>query len=200
MRKRSALFPALLGLLICSCQQSNPVGSTGSTELVPLKVGNAWVYSKTYYDSLGLVRAAATESVSVSKDTVLNGQSYFFISRQVLDSAGTPYPYKQIYFAKNTPTGYWERDPVLKLDTKIYDYPYYYGDSTVVRANETITVSSGTYNCIVYSYAAGAVRVDSTYQIVYGNSYVCPNVGIVQKEYLHYQNGLGFRSILIRAY
>ena len=198
--KKHILFFALLFsiIVISSCETGNPVGNGGVDEIIPLRVGNTWVNSLTHYDSNGVVAAASVESAWVSQDTIVDGQEYFLISSAFEDSTGAPYPERSYYLARNTPLGYNERDLTLHVESRVYGYPIQIKDPMVVKGNEAVTVPAGTFNCIVYKFVAGLYRTDSVYQILYGQAYVCPNVGIIKKEFLYPKNDLNFRSIATR--
>ena len=183
---------------IPSCDKSNPVNNGNATVLVPLKAGNSWVNVSWRYDSTGAVTSTSIDSLWVSRDTVIDGEDYFVISDGIENSNGTIYPDITNYIARNTISGYEETFNDLKLAN--YDYPFSVRDSSVISQNESVTVPAGTYNCIVYKYAAGFFLVGTKYQPFYGNTYICPNIGIIKQESTipgsKYPN---YRSVLTRV-
>ena len=180
---KKILFLLSLSFLITTlpcCDKSNPVSSGSSSVLVPLKTGNSWVNWRWDYDSTGIVTTITIDSLWVAGDTVVDGQNYFILSDQNMNSNGTLYPHITTYLARNTMSGYEEKYD--NLDLYNYNYPYKVGDSTVVISNEIVTVPAGTYNCIVYKFIAGSLLVGTKYQAFYGKAYICPNVGIIKRE------------------
>jgi hypothetical protein len=197
MNKHTLLLsPLLFIIFISSCEKSNPVSNGSTNEIIPLKVGNAWTSTFSDYDSNGVITTAYIDSVWVAKDTIVDDQNYFLMFRQSENAVGPPYPQTSSYLARNTPSGYNEREVRFNLEGMAYNYPYHINDSTIVATNEAITVPAGTYNCIVYKFPAAEVLVDTVYQVAYGKSYICPNIGIVKQEFWYPQNRLIYRSVL----
>jgi hypothetical protein len=57
-------------LLICSCSESTEPDNS-IPELIPLKIGNTWNYSRTVYDSSGFVHYTDNIISSVQRDTII---------------------------------------------------------------------------------------------------------------------------------
>jgi len=188
-------------ILISSCDKSNPVNTGNTNEIIPLKVGNAWVNTNSYYGSNGLVYTKSIDSIWVSNDTIIEGQSYFVLCSQIKDSNGTPYPQINTYLARNTSSGYSERYMDVNIETANYHYPNAFRDSTIVSWSQTVTVPAGTFNCIVYKFAAGIFILNNVSSIVYGYVYICPNIGIIKKEFVNTHEGQsGYRFVLSRVF
>ena len=145
---------------IPSCDKNNPVNNGSSSVLVPLKTGNSWVKVSWHYDSTGAVTSTGIDSLWVSGDTVIDGQTYSVIVDGFEDSNGTLYLNPFNHIARNTASGYEEKYDGLDLWN--FDYPFSIRDSTVISPNETVTVPAGTYNCIVYKYIAGFLLVGTS--------------------------------------
>lgn len=82
MKKTVLLLALPLTMIIsCSKEKLDPVSSSGSSasaSFIPLKVGNYWVYETYEIDTLGNEKLTTQyDSVTVIKDTLINGQTYF---------------------------------------------------------------------------------------------------------------------------
>ena len=175
----SFIISLLFGSL--NCNKSNPVGNNDpSSEIIPLKVGNTWVWQITNYDTSGTISSTTSDSLWVSQDTVLNGQKYFLLWEQQKNSDGTINQSASNYFARNIQSGYSRRDG--NQETVLYNYPYQNGDTTVIASNVSVTVPTGTYNCLEYHIPVGSYFANGHLQTLMANFYICPNIGIVKKQ------------------
>jgi hypothetical protein len=189
---------SLVVSLFLGCDKSNPVGNGGTNELIPLKLGNSWINVVSDYDSNRVITRIRVDSVWVSKDSTLNGEKYFVISKKSGDSGGTLYLQSSICLARNTPFGYEQIYSEYSKTT--YRYPIIDSDSMVISTNEIVTVPAGTFNCIVYKFIAGLINTDTEPQILYGKIYICPNVGIIKEELTIPRNNYGgYSSVLSRT-
>ncbi|HEY6907393.1 MAG TPA: hypothetical protein VI230_07975 [Ignavibacteriaceae bacterium] len=129
-----------------------------TTEIVPLKVGNSWLYQTTVYDTMGNIVSSTFDSFSVVSDTLINGQYYFTLSTGVI--------------RWNDVSGFWmlaAPDSLL-----LYKYPAEVGDTygtlKVICKDSLIVILKGTFKCYGYS---GTVAID----------YVSPGIGLIKEEW-----------------
>lgn len=158
-----------------------------SDGLIPLRVGNEWIYQYYLYDTSGAVIATFLDTVKVKKDTVLGNERWYNAPR--LKPADVDF----LDFYTNRINGLWVRRRVIRPD---WDTAFYYltfkypvdqgqfwgsqlGDSTrAISINEIVTTPSGVDTCIKYEdhfqlYAADGI-------IFY--YYLRPNKGWVMFE------------------
>jgi len=70
---------------VMSCEKNDPVAEQ-SAGFLPLQIGNYWIYQHVDIDSLhNETFRDYTDSVSISRDTLINGNQYFILE-------GTNYP------------------------------------------------------------------------------------------------------------
>lgn len=88
-------FSIYLGLVVvvtlfASCEKENsnpPIDPVVEANYFPLEIGNYWIYDHYDIDSLGNeTKRNRTDSVILSRDTIINGNQYFVLE-------GTNYPY-----------------------------------------------------------------------------------------------------------
>jgi hypothetical protein len=169
----------LSALLICSCSESTEPDNT-INQLIPLKIGNTWNYSRTVYDSTGTVEYTENINSSVEKDTSIEGIKWYGYSDV---PAG-------IYFT-NKSNGYWA---FVKANTGnflndtsllVYKYPTKVGDiygdpetpREVISLDEKITVPAGEFKVIhlITTYIGS-----TNYLIDSFETFIAPGVGIIK--------------------
>lgn len=156
----------------------NPYTFSFVTELVvimPLAVGNMWVYSVSYQDTLHFYHYEDT--ILITRDTVIGGESWY------VDQRGYHYANRSdgLYLLNNG-------QPVLalKFPANINDSfpspfvipgpPYEPIRNLVVQStSQSVTVPKGTYTCIVYR-----TPDDPAFPAGYADYRYCPNVGLIQ--------------------
>jgi hypothetical protein len=140
----------LTSLLIYSCSESTEPDNT-INQLIPLKIGNTWNYSRTVYDSSGFVLYNWNINSSIQRDTIINYTNWYGFT----DAPGS------VYFT-NKSDGYWALQTIVPNyfpnDTSyiLYKYPTEVGDiygspespKEVVAVDETLTVQAGNFKVI----------------------------------------------------
>ncbi len=133
-----------------SCKDDKITNAGSNNYIVPLNIGNQWVY-RNYYYPLGdtsLVSETGTE-YSITKDTVINNERWFLIS-----SAGFPQGNRAdgYYLLKKDNAG--NEKPILYIPypaQKGEEVVTGYGILKVVSVDTTITVDGNIYRCYCYS-------------------------------------------------
>jgi len=152
----------IFSLLIINCNKesstSPPVEQTAK-EIIPLKVGNYWSYSRTLYDSVGNIQDTSSYITTITGTTSINGIQYY------------NYDNKSTYFVNKTAGYYISENSVDRL---IFKYPASVGDSTnygkYTSTNSSIQVPAGNFTgCYRYETVPISDKVN----------YFKPGVGLV---------------------
>lgn len=77
MRMKTFLaYGVLCGLLTATCSK-DPSGPNETVPLIPLSVGNQWVYQISAYDTSGHLDSTWVDTVEVVQDTVITGERWY---------------------------------------------------------------------------------------------------------------------------
>ncbi|MEE9442499.1 MAG: hypothetical protein V3V99_07510 [candidate division Zixibacteria bacterium] len=148
-------------------------------DLMPLEVGNSWVYELAAMDTLtGELTVNKIDTFRVERDTVIDGETFYFISGMGL--RGT--------LATNRDDGFWIMGPMGQpimlakfpgVDGE--DFSMTVGPSVITnrldKAGLEIEVPAGKFYCYKYSQVMGPMR-RTTY------NYFAPGLGLVKMETL----------------
>ena len=153
--------------------------TTEPVEIMPLAVGNQWVYHSVRSDTLGHVISDTYGTISITGTEVIAEDTWF------LCNDGYKY--------SNRPDGLWKfcqnnvlyrqfpTRPGTSYETGAFmDYSCAWSWVQVTRTDTVVTVPAGTFHCIAYH--AGDYYTRSDY-------YYAPNVGLIRSD--AYQ--LGYR-------
>ncbi|MFH1700704.1 MAG: hypothetical protein ABIE07_08975 [Candidatus Zixiibacteriota bacterium] len=148
-------------------------------DLMPLKIGNSWVYELSTMDTLtGELSVSKIDTFRVERDTVLDGETFYFISG--MGPRGT--------LATNREDGFWIMGP-MGQPIMLAKFPGLDGDDfsmtlgpTVIsnrldKAGLEIEVPAGKFYSYKYSQVMGPMR-RTTY------NYFAPGLGLVKMETL----------------
>ena len=130
-----------------------------SSEIIPLALGNRWIYTITAFDSLGIALGSSIDTSVVSRDTTIDNETWY-----ILYNRGAP-----VNLGINRTDGYWSRTVTLSpgstniaalgepyLSSK---FPATVGQvfanetgytSLVLDADTMVTVAAGTFECYKY--------------------------------------------------
>ncbi len=176
------LIIILSTILIISCSDNSTNEVNSSKEILPLKVGNFWTYSRQKFSSYkrDSVTFVDTVNYSVSSSINLNGENWFFMKfNSMVDE----------YIYTNRKDGLWclyAKDtnnidlPSAKLFLK---FPTKNNDTTTIdsgtyktiNVDEYLSTQAGIFDCIKYSKIEFE-RVKNC------GLYYSPNVGKVMTE------------------
>jgi len=190
------LLVVVLSWAASGCQGIlGPKSDGNSNQLLPLHVGNQWVYSVTVFDSSGNQTSSYLDTAVVKIDTTIAGLTWYLVP--TLPGIDTEPGLYLTYYA-NENDGLWERlsshDTVFQVF--FFKYPANEGeswethprDSSCVRAADCqLSVPYGSLHCIKYQMGIEFSRYDSVF------AYFKPGLGLVMfEEYLN--NGNQFYS------
>jgi hypothetical protein len=145
------LLPFLFTLFLLACKKNNS-GTGNNNGYDPnkpsFKAGTAWTYHYTSYQPNGTVSSEDDISLTIAKDTMINGAKYFVTSSN--------------YYFTNKADGYYEYDRNTKEEHFIYKL-----NSTAVYQGSYLSIPPST--CIL-AFNAQVTNSDTTHT-AYGTSY-----------------------------
>jgi hypothetical protein len=146
-------------LILTNCENNSSNTTNDTLQIVPLKIGNFWIYNGTTFDTNGNVNESKIYITKVESDSMWNGEKIFSLSDSV-------YNYKSSYYAFNRKDGYYyllrfmdslEREDTLE-PLLIVKYPGKEGDSfksgmtpyKIKNTDINYTTLIGTFKCYKY--------------------------------------------------
>ncbi|MGA2296468.1 MAG: hypothetical protein ABSG15_02855 [FCB group bacterium] len=191
MLKKTILSLIILVIIVfAGCNKTDsPVSPTQSDVLIPLKVGNTWIYQGGSKDSV------STDTLKVIRDTIINGVTWYFFNSDSSD------------VVTNLNDGFYDMfiGSYSYMGSGLsFKYPAKVGDTcsssnnnstqngirTVLSVNESITVKAGTFKC--YKFQSYGVVTDTTYNFsIYTKDtvWICPNIGMIKtKSWVSFDN------------
>ena len=89
---RNVLYISVAILAFASCKkedevQPKPTVPQASKSYMPLEVGNYWVYETNNVDEFGVKTYMGQDSISISKDTTINGNKFYIMEGTFLGSS-----------------------------------------------------------------------------------------------------------------
>ncbi|MDA3911988.1 MAG: hypothetical protein PF448_11600 [Bacteroidales bacterium] len=196
--------------IIYSCQKDENVNEeiNDSLEYFPLSVGNYWIYQGVMIDT-NLVEESllSTDSVFISKDTIINNLKYFKIeyngdfSSSIIspgyyrDSIGYLVNHEgKIFFSQTNFTDILLENVVLNdLDT-IFTIT-----CKMERENEIITVPSGSFEVLNFKKTVNLnPKYGNSWSPRYFNKHFSKNTGIITNEYSYSRSYSTIRKQLVR--
>lgn len=183
MKAFYSLFIMFVMLISFHCgKNSSPVSPLPSSPgIIPLRVGNSWIFTQTNFDTSGNEISKGDLSYSITRDTLMSDGRLYFVFRE--DSLFFDSYYQQYLFTNgwliNDREGLWK---AFQNSTLVYAYPTDTSSSSwfnraglvgrTPTTNETILVPAGFFTCIKYEFA-------STMSMRLFDVYVQPNFGEV---------------------
>jgi hypothetical protein len=186
-----SLIAVLTALVLSSCNSTTEPGGNNLTDVImPLKVGNLWVYDYIEFDSTGATIATGTDSLGVVGQVTIGGSTWYLFSNFSSDTTSVQNRKDGIYsvfegkewhvYLYPTKPGdrlYTRNDTVDDGDRVILEY------TDVETINSSVTVPAGTFSCVKYvnrqeehTLSTGYVWTPPSRTV----DYVAPNKGLVQ--------------------
>jgi hypothetical protein len=164
-------------------KDDNPVnqGGTNPTVLMPLKIGNQWIYRAVSLDSLGNVQNSDTSTFKIVRDTSIQNEKWYFIGRDSTARELLTNRSDGLWYMRLTSSGTVAQSVVLfaKHPANVND-TWLGPDSTTAKLlakNVSVTVPQGTYSCFQYTYA------NKNTQDLQQTKYFPVGVGFVRDEF-----------------
>jgi len=170
----------VLSASIISCSEDdNPVTPHDIPDVImPLELGNSWVYQLTTFKPDGSIRRTDTVTFSVFSDTLIENERWFVWGQKVTTQV----------FCTNRTDGLWywhENDTVPGLSAM---YPAEAGDRFtdaycdtihVVSTDHLVTVPGGTFSCFLYEKPPAHHQQAQRWRY---RGYFSPNIGQIRVE------------------
>lgn len=170
----------LLSMVLGCKKDEGPTGppATPSSVIMPLKVGNQWTFSATFYDSNGVaLNGSGLTTISIIRDTTITGEKWYLLGVFGIASGS---------LLANRSDGLWEIDPGSSSPYLIFKFPASAGDTystsslggkiVVGSISSSITVPQGAYSCYEYKlYLQPSNQLNSVV-------YFAPNAGIIKQD------------------
>lgn len=165
-------------VLSAGCSDA-PSGPSAAGQIIPLEVGNYWIYSYRKFDSAGGISYSMEWTEAVDSDTVIDGERLYSIRDIVSMFIG----FKQYYV--NRSDGVYCYSPGSEPLSLYIKYPVQqnelivrrYDTLRVINAMQKTETPAGWFYCVVYQ----SVHTLSTGP-VYETTYYCPGIGKVKVE------------------
>ncbi|MEW5796869.1 MAG: hypothetical protein AB1772_10990 [Candidatus Zixiibacteriota bacterium] len=174
---RHAIILVFTLILLAGCDSSDKsTNPTPPKQILPLTVGNFYVYENAVLDSAGSVIGADTVIWTVAKDTIIQNERWYIMTVNGVRDPEVSLP------TTNRGDGLWVDGPsgflLFKYPAAVNDTVFFGSDtSTVESIHDTITVPAGTFECINYKWV-GSRDEDRAYQY----HYFSPGVGHVKTD------------------
>lgn len=152
-------------LLFSGCDKNDNINEKG--EIIPLKVGNYWIYSNQYFRSSDIesIDSAVSITYKIHKNVKLQNKYYFIFGFASTSDIGV-----------NDKEGFWakggdifedislnERIPdslelLFKYPTQVGDkwfghFNIFFSDTLITKnLNVSVQVPAGTFNCVHYQF------------------------------------------------
>ncbi len=180
---------------IISCKNSTDTGTQSQGVIMPLAIGNTWIYLDNGYDSNGHLIVPSRLDTLLINDTITYGKDVLYIPQN-----------RKIYYYNKT-DGLSIRYNFAPEETLFAKYPAKAGDIfrhdsyiltkesspdplglaaadyIVSSTTESVTVPAGTFIC--YKYNADYYDTTKHQLLDRYNTYYAPNVGMIKSEDFH---------------
>jgi hypothetical protein len=153
--------------LLFACGKDNSTNPGPTTQIMPLKIGNSWTFSRATFDANGHTVIIDTLTETIVRDTIINNERWYIALLSSGDSSRTD-------LMTNRADGLWGR----RYDEAFIaiNYPMAVGDTlgddglfmTLESDTTSITVPAGDFSC--YNYHLFGSNID-----IY--NYYSPGIG-----------------------
>jgi hypothetical protein len=154
----------------CKKEKTNPVDDdAGPSVILPLAVGNFWIYERKFLDTAQTVTGIQTDTMTIKDSLFIDGESWY--------GTGTG---SILYTDK--PDGVYIRDTLTPLipPQLMYKYPGYAGNTWVNEIyNDTTTIISNIYSIYILGNAYTFYRYRASDSLGYRETQAVPGLGII---------------------
>ena len=193
----------LILLIICGFNifnyrdENNLSSNNNANVLMPLKIGNYWIYKITYYENPESMKSIEIDTISIIGDTIIKNEKYYkilykgytdvlmvnkndglyvkIISNVILTLRFLRYPVNP----NTNYTGYI----YLKIEEYNEDIDKTYSFAMNVETlNENVKVQAGTFKCIKYISPDFDIDYKGKIYIEWDSTHIflAPNIGIIK--------------------
>jgi hypothetical protein len=179
---------------VASCDTTTePDDNTLSDVIIPLKVGNTWVYERVEFDSVGKTLSTITDTLSIFKETVINNEHWFAYTFSSSSDTSSVINRSDGFYYVRAGIEYHSNLYPCKAGDRFYSRRDTSGNYIISEIKDVEGVSSmvhsgaGMFSCIKYvshqenfNIATGTTNTGSDDYV----EYFAPNKGMIQ--YLGY--------------
>lgn len=204
--KRSSIIILIAFLILPSCKESNtPTPENSVLDYFPLTIGNYWVYERSSCDSTWTdCNSLSIDTSRITKDTLINGFTYFKIEGKNLVGNSTPVFLRDSGDYLVNSMGYIHVS-IDEINSLLYEEyitnsaqtdTLYYIISEMIGYPNSVVVPAGTFNCIDNRTTLFRVK-EGINEGVSAHNYYTKNVGRVYENVLFTSSLGGFKRELI---
>ncbi|TAL70857.1 MAG: hypothetical protein EPN82_00715 [Bacteroidetes bacterium] len=176
---KTKLFLLIISLIISIGCQDNSTNTNNSNYIIPLALGNYWVYRNDGYDTLGQYHGSYNDTLKiVSEDNIKIGKIYGFINGDLITEC------------MNKSDGFYfiyDYSPQPIESTMVFKYPGFAGEifnsnfgiANIESTDTLVEVPAGKFHC--YKYKINRSFSDRMTQEIY---YISPGIGEIYIETL----------------
>ncbi|MHB1050646.1 MAG: hypothetical protein ACYC09_11235 [Bacteroidota bacterium] len=175
------VFIILIGALYFYGCDDNPViiDSNKDTDiLMPLAIGNTWIYARDFLDSNGVVKETNYDTTTITRDTLINNVKWY-----AYGNSGS--------YASNASDGLYIYDTIRNTPICLFQYPASINDSTLIDASnkqycklistsDPVIISGKKYRAYTYKWYHQEPIDD--YRLWVDYFIIVPNIGFVSSE------------------
>ncbi|HYF02254.1 MAG TPA: hypothetical protein VEC36_02675 [Patescibacteria group bacterium] len=172
----------------CSDNNSTEPDTTKSEGIIPLKVGNQWIFKRYHIDSTGTQIAEYRDTMQITGTKMFDNEMWY----KTYISAGSGYITAEV-FQLNRANGLWNRDYIGEPNLAV-KFPAQAGDTFysgepddlqdtmfhrkmhVLSTDTTITTPAGMFKCYAYGYYYNSSKILA--QLIF----YAPSVGYIKEE------------------
>ena len=186
------LFVIVAGLFVASCSDESsstePSGNEPSTDIMPLEVGNEWVYKNLSYDELGSVSGESLDTLKLIQELTVADYKYY----------KTQYGEESFNFIGLKDDGLYRLNEAGEEIYMVAKYPCVVGDVyeqldeyasktfTVLAVDELVETPAGSFKTIKYH---GVWKDENTGDIFNDIYYYSVKAGMIKNEYYMENSG-----------
>lgn len=214
MKKVILVVVVIICFFSCHKDDEAVISKVTTSSYLPMAVGNYWVYQEYTTQNNGtFVPSSAIDSVCISKDTIINGKTFYkFDSFQIYASLVPPIrvngsdfysdscknlinPKGEIMFSEDNFT-----DILLRRSDVIQEDTFTWITGKMEKLDQIVTVPAGTFNDVLN--LKGTVNCNPKFSSVsnprYVNKYLAKNVGEILHSYIFVDVDITIEKRLIR--
>lgn len=189
----AVLFALGIGIGRCA---DEPNATVSSTAIMPLTIGNSWVYTTTSFDTGGVITSKVNSVVKViSKSTnSLNSERYTVVTDGIGPAYGLRGGTLFLYFPSSDSDSVAvakfparARDTIQKLRVELIDSTIRTAEAVlvVVNTDTLISVSAGSFHCQKYHHEFA--EAENHYLNGKTEYYYSPGVGMVAEVHFDWR-------------
>ena len=202
--KRVSIILFVVAIAFLSCEKSETNSTEKVSDYFPLKVGNYWIYQSYLCDSLDFdCQEYEIDSIYISKDTIMNGNTYFKIE-------GTRFGWEEKMFVRDSDNFIISSSGIILFAINNFTNPVY-EDAIPVSTDDSICTIEYNVSAIpeMINTPAGNFEAYNTKETFYRKSedfsiprhlhnYYSKNIGLIYESQCYVGGLEGMKIELVR--